>query len=104
MRCNLCWRPSRGASRSFSSEILLGTSSSLLNASLKRMPIPNRKDDRGYHTTLRHTPYTFDATRGSMALTPHGFPWQRWWLEAERVAHVAIMYRVLLPVSTSVHN
>lgn len=43
MLFNLLWRPNRGVSRSFSSATLLGTSSSLLSASLKQMPVPNRE-------------------------------------------------------------
>ncbi len=46
MRFSLLWRPSRGVSRSFSSKTPLETSFSLLKASPKRKPVPNKEDDR----------------------------------------------------------
>src|SRR6266700_2851690 len=46
MRSNLRLRQSHGVSRSFSSETPLGISSSLLNASPRQMPVPNKEGDR----------------------------------------------------------
>jgi hypothetical protein len=49
MLFSLLWSPSRGVSRSFSSETPLETSFSLLKASPKRKPVPNREDEGGAH-------------------------------------------------------
>jgi hypothetical protein len=46
MRCSLPWRPSPGGSKSFSFAISSEISSSLRNVSPKRMPVPNREDER----------------------------------------------------------